>query len=187
MRILVREEILLESKSHEQLGIPKPRVIARGVADRRRRAPGGESVIPSHGHPGRQHDVGAGVVQSRQRVTATDRLTDVSECRWLKRTSTLVPEVVAVGHTQRMNIGPDRETFGGSEHQLAECVRAVHQVEEREARIQARRRKHLEERAVHRVARVANVIQQHGEFVTAKTSHGLFAIARLTRHDVSAP
>src|SRR5881396_127183 len=54
-----------------------------------------------------------------------------------------------------MNIGSNGEGFGGSDRQLAECVRAVHEVEEWKARVQARSREQLEKCAVCRVARLA--------------------------------
>src|SRR2546428_3673673 len=54
-----------------------------------------------------------------------------------------------------MYIGSNGEGFGGSDHQLAECVRAVHEVEEWKARVQARSGEQLEKCAVCRVARIA--------------------------------
>src|SRR5436190_1090627 len=82
-------------------------------------------------------------------------LTDVAKCRRLKRAPTLIPEVAAIGHAQRMNVRSDDDTLRGLEDQLAECVFAVHQVEKWKARVQARSREHLEKCPVCRVARIA--------------------------------
>src|SRR5206468_376323 len=121
---------------------------AGGVVDRRSRAPHGKAVISSYGQPGRQEHVGTRVVKSGQRLTATDRLTAVAECRWLKRPPALVPEIVAVCEPKGMSVRADGDSLRRPDHQLAEGIRAVHQIEEWEARIQPRCGKELKERAV---------------------------------------
>src|SRR5262249_48141975 len=111
------------------------------------------SEIPADAEMRRERHVRADVVERRERALSIRGSTGVTERGSLKRASARVPKVARIGEPQRMDVGTNSDALR-AKNQLTKCVFGVHHVEERRPRVNARRRKHLEKRAVPAVSSV---------------------------------
>src|SRR5690349_19944706 len=105
------------------------------------------SEVPSDAEMRCERHVRADVIERRECALSVRRPAGVAERRGLKRGAARVPEVVRISEPQCMDVRAHRDALR-TEDQLTEGSFGVHHVEERRARVNARRRKRLEERAV---------------------------------------
>src|SRR5262245_30207977 len=114
----------------------------------------GVPVVALDREPVEQPDGDRDVCQRRERAISVGRASGVAEEGVARRSAARVPEVASVRHPQPVEVAAYEDAIVRPEEQLEEDVARVHQVEEREPGVGARRRDQLEERAVHVVVRV---------------------------------
>ena len=114
----------------------------------------GVPIVSADGNVTVDRVVGAHVIESRQSGLSVGGASGVAERPRLEGSPAGVPEIVAVGQAERVDVGADGDLLRWTQLQFAEHVAIVHHVEERKARINSGRRQHLKERAVGRVARI---------------------------------
>src|ERR1041384_5716067 len=92
--------------------------------------------------------VGAHVIESGQSLLPVGRTSGVAERPRLKGSPAGVPEIVAIGQAEGVDIRTDYYLLGWPQLQFAEHIAVVHHIEERKPRINTRCRQHLKKRAM---------------------------------------